>query len=242
MFEELKELGLTDNEIKIYEILLKSGSLKPAEISKKIGQSRPYVYDSLERLEDKQMVSSLIKENKKVYQATNPKKLSEIMKTKMEKIQLIVPQLLNLANVGKEEITVELYKGKHVMSQNLLKDIVVSLKKGDEVLIFGIDDMKLIREDVHYQTSLNIYLEKVKRLGIRERIIVKKGTELSHIEKTTVYRNLPEESFGNVTFQVYADKVAIVLWGIPNHLILIHNREVAESYKKQFEVLWKSAK
>jgi len=99
-----------------------------------------------------------------------------------------------------------------------------------------------MNEDKYYETNLNIYLSKIKLLGIQERLIVKKGTELPHVEKTTKYKTLPNKNFGNVTFEVYANKVAILLWGTPNHLILIQNKEVAESYRKQFELLWKQAK
>ncbi|MBS3079956.1 helix-turn-helix domain-containing protein [Candidatus Pacearchaeota archaeon] len=242
MFEELKELGLTDNQIKIYEILLKEGMLKPAEIAKKIEHSRPYVYESLERLEEKQMVSSLINDNKKVYQATDPKRVIEIMKAKLTRVESILPKLLTLSETSHGDIKAELYKGKNVMSQNLLKDIIARLKKGDEVLVFGIDDKKLIKEDKYYQVNLLIYLEKIKRLGIKERIIVKKGTELEHVEKTTKYKHLPDRYFGNVTFQVYGNKTAILLWGNLHHLILIENKEVADAYRKQFELLWKIAK
>jgi len=41
---------------------------------------------------------------------------------------------------------------------------------------------------------------------------------------------------------VYGNKVAIFLWGNPNHLILIESKEAANSYRKQFELLWKLAK
>src|SRR3989344_381282 len=103
MFEELKELGLTDNEVTIYQILLKYGAMKPAEIAKRIGQSRPYVYDSLERLEEKQIVSSLVINNKKVYQATNPERLGEIIRTKLERVEAIIPRLLTLTKLTKED-------------------------------------------------------------------------------------------------------------------------------------------
>jgi len=129
MFEELKELGLTENEITIYHTLLRYGPLKPSEIAKRIGQSRPYVYDSLERLEEKQIVSSLTIDSKKVYQATNPNTIKEIIKTRLEKVESIIPKLLEITQQSKGDIKVELYKGKYVMSQNLLKDIVATLKK-----------------------------------------------------------------------------------------------------------------
>ncbi len=49
--QELKDLGLTDNEVKIYLLLLQNGMMNPAEISQKLGLHRGYVYDALERMQ-----------------------------------------------------------------------------------------------------------------------------------------------------------------------------------------------
>lgn len=240
MQEELKEFGLTENEIKIYLALLKLGTSNPAEIAEKTGFSRSYVYDALERLLEKEMVSSILKNNKKHYGATNPKRLQQLAEQRLEKIQKIIPALEDLQKVSKEEIKVELHRGTYVY-KTLLRDITSVLKNHDEVLIFGIDDDTLIKLDPHYQTHLNIYFNLLKKKNIKEKVIVKIGAKILKEAKTTLYRHLPKYSIGNTAFEVYGDKVAIFLWGTPNHLILIENKEVADSYRKQFEILWNMA-
>jgi len=41
--------------------------------------------------------------------------------------------------------------------------------------------------------------------------------------------------------QIYEDNVQTIMWGKPDYLIIIRNKNVADSYRKQFEFLWKTA-
>ncbi len=241
MFEELREIGLTENEIQIYIALLKLGTSTPAQIAEKTGFSRSYVYDALQRLLEKEMVNSIFIKNKKHFQATNPKQISELLKTKLEKIENIVPKLLEFIKPLKEEIHVELHQGKYVY-KTLLRDITSILKPHDEVLIYGIDDEIISGLDPHYLTYLKIYFSNLKKKNVKEKVIVKENAKILKEAKTTAYRFLPKETIGNTAFEVYNNKVAIFLWGIPNYLILIENKEVADSYRKQFQILWNQSK
>ena len=95
--DQLKELGLTDNEVRIYLIMLKQGTMNPSEISQKLGLHRGYVYDALERMQEKEVVSSILKDNKKYFQATSPDNLIELLKFRLDNFQNIVPDLMKIA-------------------------------------------------------------------------------------------------------------------------------------------------
>lgn len=94
----------------------------------------------------------------------------------------------------------------------------------------------------HYLTHLELYFNQLEKLNIREKVIIKKDAKILEQARTTQYRFLPKQTIGNTAFEVYDNKVAIFLWGQPHHLILIENKEVAESYTNQFEILWKNAR
>jgi sugar-specific transcriptional regulator TrmB len=241
MFEELKNIGLTENEINIYLTMLKLGTSRPSDIAEKTGFSRSYVYDALERLIEKEIVSPIFKNNKKHYTPTNPKRLEELVRQRLEKIKKMLPELEKLQKISKEEIKVELHQGKYVY-KTLIKDILSTLKENKEVLIFGIDDEVLMKLDKYYLTYLKQYFSRLQKLNIKERVIVKTNAKILKEAKTTTYRFLPKGVIGNTAFEVYGNKVAIFLWGIPNHLILIENKKVADSYRKQFQILWHQSK
>jgi len=85
MYEtQLKELGLSDNEIKIYLALLEHGILNPTQLAEKTGLHRSYIYDTLDRLLEKGIINTILINNKKNYQAIDPKVLREIFELKFE--------------------------------------------------------------------------------------------------------------------------------------------------------------
>ncbi len=235
--EQLKELGLTGNEVRIYLLLLKYGMMNPSEISQKLGLHRGYVYDALERMQEKEAVNSIIKENKRHFQATAPENLVELLKFRMESLQKIIPDLIKLAEPVMEETKVELYKGERVF-RVLLKDVVSTLKKDSEFYLIGIDEDVLLTEVE--PTYLRQYLNIIKSKNIKEKIIIKMGGKKISNPKIQ-YRELDEKYIGKTMQIVYNNKIAIFIPGTPHYLILIDNKDVAETYKKQFEFLWNLA-
>ncbi|MBI2045191.1 winged helix-turn-helix transcriptional regulator, partial [Candidatus Pacearchaeota archaeon] len=166
--EQIKDLGLTDNETKIYLILLKDGEMNPSEISQKLSLHRGYVYDALDRMQEKGVVNLSVKQNKKVFNAVSPNNLLELLRLKLDNFKKIVPNLKEITKPNKENVGSEMYKGMRVY-RDILKDIISSVKKNDELLLMGIDEEVLTKEvePIYLEQYLNI----IKSKRIRERII-----------------------------------------------------------------------
>ena len=167
MYDELKELGLTDNEIKIFVILLRHGDMNPYEIAKKTGFHRGYVYDALERLQEKGIINTVIKNNKKCFQSIDPKHIEEMMQSRLESISKIIPDLMRIRQT-KEDCVVELYKGEKSY-KILIRDIIATAKKGDEILIYGVNDKLVMSIEPNYMKQ---YFAILKRKNISERVII----------------------------------------------------------------------
>jgi|SRR3989344_501677 len=240
MYEtQLKEFGLTGNEVKIYLLLLKKGSLNSYEIAETLGLHRGYTYDALKRMQEKEAINYFLKDNKKYFQATSPENLVELLKFKLENLQKIVPKLMDLLSVSEKEKTkVEVHKGKRVY-RTLLKDIISTIKKGGTVLLIGVDEETLMNEVE--PIYLNQYFTTIKEKNIKEKVIMKKGNKKYTIPNVS-HKFLDEKYIGNVEQIFYGNKVAIFILGDPDYLIIIENEEVATSYRKQFELLWSIAK
>ncbi|MBI5398931.1 winged helix-turn-helix transcriptional regulator [Candidatus Woesearchaeota archaeon] len=236
--EQLRELGLTDNEVRIYLLLLKQGTMNPSEISKKLGLHRGYIYDALERMQEKEVVNSILKDSKKYFQATSPENFIELLKLRMENFQKIIPDLMKIAEIKKEEVKVELHKGKRVY-RTLLKDMILSLKKNEEAYLIGIDEEVLITEVE--PIYLKQYLNTIKSKNIKEKILIKKGRKKFR-SPNLQYKELDEKYIGKTAQIIYNNKIAIFILGTPYYLIIIEDREVAETYKKQFNLLWNITK
>ena len=91
--EALQEIGLSKTESKVYLALLELGSALAGKITKKSGINRTNVYDALERLIEKGLVTYIIQANRKVFEPVDPNKLQEILKEKQDKLDSLMPEL-----------------------------------------------------------------------------------------------------------------------------------------------------
>ena len=137
----------------------------------------------------------------------------------------------------KEDTRVELHKGRYVY-RILLKDIIAEVKKNSEVLLIGVDEEILLKEVE--PLYLKRYFDLIKNKNIKEKVIIKKGKKTHNIENVE-YKEIEESYIGKTEQCIYSNKVAIFILGNPYHLIIIENKEVAETYRKQFSLLWSVA-
>ncbi|HLC95701.1 MAG TPA: helix-turn-helix domain-containing protein [Candidatus Nanoarchaeia archaeon] len=237
--EILKELGLTNNEIEVYVTLLKTGSISVNGIAEKSGLHRQAVYDALDRLLEKGFVNFVLKNSKKYFQGISPEKILEYLKEKEDKFKSILPELIHLTKLPREDTFVESYKGKNIV-RTVYRDIIKEFEnKPGEVLISGVDEKKFIDED---KIALLQHLKRLQKMRCSERVLIKEGDTYVVKGSQTKYRWVPEESFSPSPMYTYGSKLTLIIWGNPNHAIIINNKNLADSYKKQFNVLWKISK
>src|SRR3989338_3931457 len=108
--EVLRSIGLTENEIKIYIDLLKSGSSTSYDISKRTGIYRVHVYDKIEQLMSKGLATHVYKGSKKFFQATSPSKIKQYLEDKKRdlelrevEVNLLIPELEKMSNIPRED-------------------------------------------------------------------------------------------------------------------------------------------
>ena len=241
----LKKIGLSENEVKIYTTLLKTGSSTPYEIGKKTGIYRSQIYDILEKLINKGLVSYVYQGPKKYFQAASPEKIKDFLEDKKrlledqkKELDQIMPGLMKIPELQRMDTKVEVFRGKEGLKY-FLKDII---KTGKEVLMTGIDDKKYKEELPFFMEQ---YFRELRRLGIKERVITVKRSGIFLFNKktapTTEYRFLEERQFNPTNTVVYGSKVVIVSWGSTETAIMIENEEIAETYRNYFEHLWRIA-
>ncbi|MFH1065303.1 MAG: helix-turn-helix domain-containing protein [Nanoarchaeota archaeon] len=240
MIEEvLSQIGMTNNEIKIYLTLLKSGQLSVNVIGEKSGLHRQVCYDALERLLEKGFVSYTVQNSKKLFRALQPEKLLEFLEQKKELVKQAMPELSRLAKLPKEETIVEVMKGRNVIKA-ILRDVIKLLsEKRGELMGMGIDEEKFEEED---RIAIKQYINQIKKLKMKERIIARQGAKIYFEGPQTEYRLIKPEFFNpNPTF-IYGNKIAHIIWGNPVTAVMIANSETYDAYRKYFEMLWKIAK
>lgn len=231
----LKEIGLTDGETKVYLSLLKLGSSPVSKIKEETGLHRTTIYDFIEKLLNKGLVHYVIKNNVNYYDATDPKKLIELLKEKMEHVTTILPQLQGLKGLSESDVRVEVYRGKE--GYKAINNSILQTRK--DYVVFGADE-SLFKE--RFGTVMEQFFKKEAELGIKERVLTSdEATFVYDMFPSTEYRYLPKEQFNPTPTFVWGNTVAIMFWE-PFTVIKIENENLADSYKKHFELLWKIAK
>jgi sugar-specific transcriptional regulator TrmB len=234
MRDKLKELGLTENESKVYVALLELGPVHAGLITRKSGLHRRVVYDSLDRLIKKGLIGYIIQNNVRLFQVSNPERFMEIVKEREAIVQEIMPQMLSLYKKTRENEETIFYKGRNGLKL-IFEDQIASEK---EILILG---ASLIAYDV-LQFYFKWFDKRRKEHHTKARIIFNSAGRKMKIPYAEV-KYLPEKYASPLAVNIYGDKVAIILWKKETPLaIVIKNRQIADGYKKYFEFMWKVAK
>jgi len=84
---QLEEIGLNKSEIKVYLSLLKLGSSSTGPIISESKTANSKIYEVLEKLIQKGLVSHFTKENVKYYKAASPKMILEYLNEKKKTIE-----------------------------------------------------------------------------------------------------------------------------------------------------------
>ena len=240
---DLLKIGLTEGEAKVYLALSELGSTTVGPIVKKSGVAYSNIYDILNRLIDKGIVSYIIKNKTKYFQAASPSNLIDYLDKKEKEVsnqkqalKKILPDLEKLQEI-KPQQEAEIFLGKKGLKtayEKLLKNVT----KNDEVLFFYIHEEEYGEESNLFYNSIVSLASKARNRGIcnedyRKSWFAKKAKHLQ-----MKFSDIPIP--GNI--DIVGDKVLIVSWKDSIFSILIQSQSLASSMRKYFEEMWKVAK
>ncbi|OVE74517.1 hypothetical protein BVX95_02290 [archaeon D22] len=246
--EILKEAGLTEGEIKVYLALLEIGSSTTGPIIDNSGIARSFIYQILEKLMQKGLVSYVTKEKTKYYQAADPAKILDYIderKKSLEenkrKVENLLPELMLKQKSSKDsDVRVfEGFKGMVTAHENTYN----VLSEGDEYygLVTAIEQPEYFHS---YWKKDHIRRAKAK---IKCKLMFNPDTPRNVMENRNSYEGCDARYMGEITespswFNVHKDYVMIGLVSKNPISILIKNQEIANSFKAYFDSFWKKTK
>lgn len=231
----LKSLGLSDGEAKVYLALVKLGESFAGGLTSKAKINRTNVYDALERLIEKGLVSFVISDGKKLFSPTSPHRLRELLEEKQQKLDNELPLLEKEFNSSKSNQQATVFRGK----KGIKSVFEETLRENKTIYSYGAEN--------RFTTMFPIYQ---KQWNLRR---VKQGTKLKVLFKENV-RDKRKEELGLIelkylsneyqfpsTVMICGELVLIIAWE-PMFVFYIRSEEVAKSNMNFFNILWKSAK
>ncbi|MBW2991083.1 hypothetical protein KY348_05265 [Candidatus Woesearchaeota archaeon] len=248
-YAELEKIGLNKNEAKVYIELARLGQATAGELIKKTEFHRNIVYDNLEKLIDKGLVSFITEGRRKIFQINPPDMLTDFLdkeqevlddkKKIAEKIKKEVKKQFDIIKEKQESIIMRGVKGVKLV----MKEII---DKNYEYISFGAPEESNEVMGKHFWIGV---ARKMKEQNQSVKLLFNESLrywgetlhdELDYGSKEIKYLDFPTEPITQTL--VYGSKVAVVVWTEKPIVTLIDNQAVADSYREFFKVLWSQAK
>lgn len=239
----LEKAGLTKNEVKTYLALLELGQATAIQISKKAELHTSRAYESLNRLLDKGLVSAVERRGVKHFQAAEPQVILNYMEQRKDDVEKLLPELELLQQKQTETPTATVYYGFKGVT-NWFTNLLRSVEKGDEILVFGASGREYASDTA--QTFFKNYTRQRIKKGIKQKLLFNVGSKEAggyyEKQKHTTVRYLPQGAATPAAINIVGNKVATLVWRGAPTLFVIDSKEVADSYRAYFKVLWGASK
>lgn len=244
-FQELESLGLTKSEVLVYTTLLKIGQSSTGKVVKEAKISSGKIYEILDKLIEKGLVSFVVKNGVKNFSASSPEKIKEYLdkkkkefEEKSEIINKLIPELEEINKGKKPDYLVEVYEGFEGF-KSAFRFLVNSLEKGEEYLGAGIG----LTERSKTIELFYLQLEKeFRNKKIKEKfILMEKSERLNKYLKNFKCEFRYLLGFHLAPFGIAGDIVMLHNFKELS-VILIRNKTIAEQFRFLFDSLWKLAK
>lgn len=241
--ENLIKLGFNKNEAIVYLSLIKFRQADANLIIKDTKFHKNIVYDNLERLIDKGLVTYVIEERRRVYKIASPNALIQLFEEQKKEIE----QKKKLAEKISKEINQAIKKIPYKREATIYKGVkaIKSFYKetleGKDYVVFGAPKESVkIMGDYFWEN----YTQKRIANKIRVRMIFNPSLR--------DFRNKLKNKFTEIKYfkqdfepltetHIQEDKVAIVVWTEEPILFLIKDKFVADNYRQYFKNIWKKA-
>jgi predicted DNA-binding transcriptional regulator len=244
MEEQLKQLGLTENESRIYLALLTLGECTLGPIEKETGLFKRSAYNVLESLERKSLITWVKKHGVRYFSVTDPEVLLDQIGHQQRTAERLIPELHILAGSKKYISGVRSYRGikaLHAFHHKVLHQLAIGACV--DVLGAGGDEfLKIAQKNVFFQRYENMRLQKKISHNLlmyeNQRRVSPEYTNRRYVKA----RFLPEVFSQPIATQVWPDRVSILLFGEQPEIIEIKSEKIRNGFKSYFDVLWKTAK
>ena len=238
--DSLTKLGFSPSETKAYLHLLRTGRTYANRLSAETKINRTNVYEALERLAAKGMVSFITRNKVKWFEANAAESLMALIKEKEDnirdtKIVLLkdIDMLRRSINPDKKPLEANVFVGKKGLRM-LFEDILETKKP-----------ISFIAAELQFKSLFGPYFELWHKQRIEKKIRQRTIFPARFKGKVEIRRFLEykfvDNKFTNPTTTIiYGDNCLFIQWSREPIAIKISNKEIAKSHVNYFNMLWNS--
>src|SRR3989344_2998672 len=235
----LEDIGLTGAEIKVFLALLGLGSSTAGKVVEKSGLQNAVVHRAFHSLIEKGLVTYILEGKIKHYQAIEPKLIINFLEEKKARLEKILPELEAKRKLQEEKPKATIFQGTRG-----IKELLYLMLETDSKEYFAYGGPQKAHDllgdffwESFHKKRIN---KKTKAKLIFHSSLKWWAKELNKYRLTEV--RTTEKDFEELTETIICGKrIAIIIYLDKPFGFLIEENLASESYKKFFEILWKTA-
>jgi len=223
---------------------LKNSHITTGPIIKETGISNSRVYESLNSLISKGLVTYVVQKDGKYFNASEPEKFLEQAEERRKSIEAFIPDLKKLKTEKEFQTNTAVFEGFEGF-KTAFKKIIDDCPKGETISIIGFSRQQYSNESLRtFLANMNL---KSRQKRQKLRILLDSSTKEDlgkdrEGEKYSEVKYMPKGYISPGAIDIFQDYVYIFLWEEKPFVFMIKNEKIAEGFKQYFNFLWKMAR
>ncbi len=234
----LHKLGLSPGEITVYEALLRLGKAPMNTLHEKVGIERRNIYDILNKLIERGLVTYISENRKRYFRVTHPNKIISYIEEKAadleqtkEEIREQIPTITKIFESHTEQVNAEIFRGAEGVKA--VWDDMLTVKE-----TFWIGSGNYV-PDKYPKYYAHWDRQRIKAKNKRYNIFRAELRGKAIPSPLHYIKYLPPEFSGSpFAICVYGNKVANMFLGNEYFAVVIESEEAADSFRRYHKFLW----
>ena len=236
---DLEKIGLAHKEADVYLACLELGEANIQQIAKKSGTKRTTVYDVIENIKKKGLISTISKHNKVHYYAEDPRTLETILEERRQTLKKALPELLSIANFIDKKPKVRFFEGNEGIKEVYKNTLQFP---GQELVGWG--SSKAL-ENFDAEFLANYYVPARVRNKIAVRAIANNSETWGKLalidEKSLRQTKLVDNALPfDVEIDLYGNRQIAIIAFEEKMALIIESEKIYTTLKSIFEMSWQS--
>lgn len=240
---QLEELNLSPNEARVYLALFEIGQTSAGEIIQKTRLHRSVIYETLDKLLERKLITKLTKQHIAHFQALNPDRLLQNLHRQENIAKDLVQDLKMLAKTNQPEITI--YEGMESYKRFWLESME-RMPKGSTDYVAG--SIGTPWYEIMGEKAIDQYFQIAKKRNIGWKMIVfdMDDYEQNFFNKYPDFRwecrliNRPMAKEGN--FNIFGTESVILHSATEPMIIEVKNKSLVKIFQNLFDILWENGR
>jgi sugar-specific transcriptional regulator TrmB len=242
ILQKLQDIGLSEAEARLYLVGLELGPTTILNLSKVSEIKRTTIYGMIDNLVSKGIFEIQIDGWKKLYTASSPQNLQNLIQKNYQNLLTIIPQLESINVQDKEEIYLKTHSGSDNLA-NLYHKVLNQLEPNSEYLIIGNTNIfeTILPEFAHQFFTERARICMIRNITIRALFVdnLKAREQLKHQTKLNIQiKLLPKITKLNTNY-VITNNIAVFHQTVEfGNAFETNNPHIIETQQELFNLLW----